>query len=460
MIRIAIVLLGALVALSARAAPPQGIDETATLEAGDAGRRIVTLARAYESVGFTGAVLAARRGEVVAAVGVGSSDLEGKRPNTPATLFEIASATKQFTAAAAVRLAQDGKLDLDAPIARYLAGVPKECEPITTRHLLQHTSGMPGTNTEGGGEDIGVALPMFLKGGPRYEPGSHWEYWNQGYAITSEIIAKGSGEAFTAYCRRALFEPAGMKATCFTGDKPPAAPGATPAVGRSGQGPARGALEHPYGSYGLQYRGMGGAVTNVWDLWRWDRALGTPGKVLGEKGTSALFTPGLNSYALGWFVRTDAKGRRVQSHGGGVRGFVCEVRRLPDDDGCVIVLCNDDRAPARLVADAVQAALLGDPAGAMPPAPLPDALGLELAGQFKDEKGNTLRASREGKVVRAEIEWAGQPGLKTHGFLGAGDRGDITFFDGNESITATIVRDAKGALTGVTIQDQRFVRAP
>lgn len=460
MIRFATLVLGALFTLSALAAPPKDSDEASTLESGDAGRRIVALARAYESVGFTGAVLAARRGEVVAAVGVGSSDLEGKHPNTPATLFEIASATKQFTATAAVRLAQDGKLDLDAPISRYLPGVPKECEAITTRHLLGHTSGIPGSNVNGDAADIAKALPQFLKGGPKYEPGSHWEYWNQGYAIASEIIAKAAGEPYTAYCKRALFEPAGMKSTCFTGDKPPKVSGASPAVGRSGQGPARGALEHPYGSYGLQYRGMGGVVTSVWDLWRWDRALATPGKVLGEKGASELFTPGLNSYALGWFVRTDAKGRKVLSHGGGVRGFACELRRLPDDDACVIVLCNDDRAPARLVADAVQAALLGDPAGATPPTPLADALSKELLGEFRDDKGNTLRTTREGKVVRAEIEWAGQPGLKTRGYLGNGEAGALIFFDGSETIKAAIERDAKGAVIALTLTDQRFARTP
>src|SRR5262249_867556 len=120
--------------------------------------------------------------------------------------------------------------------------------------------------------------------------------------------------------------------------------GVTVAIGVSKGGPARSALEHPYGAYGFQYRGMGGVVTSVWELWRWDRALREEG-VLNAESRAALFAPGLNDYALGWFVKKDSRGRVVQSHGGAVRGFVCEIRRLPEDDGCVFVLANRDDAP-------------------------------------------------------------------------------------------------------------------
>ncbi len=336
----------------------KGSSEVVTHSTGEVGRRIVEYVKSLEATGFSGAVLVARNGKVVAAVGVGSSDLAGESPITPGTLFEIASATKQFTAAAVMRLAQEDRLGLDDSIAKHLPGVPDDCRAITVRHLLQHTSGIPGKNSRGSGEDLGKVLPLFLRGGPRHPPGTHWEYWNQGYALLSEIIARASGEPYTDFCQRALFTPSGMRVTRFTGDAAPK--GAAIAVGRSARGKPRSALEHPYGNYGFQYRGMGGAVTSVWDLWRWDRAL-RGDAVLGKSAKSELFKPGLRDYALGWFVKKTKQGRLVQFHGGSVRGFVCRIRRYPEQDACLFVLSNRDDIPVGKVANTLEGILFGDP---------------------------------------------------------------------------------------------------
>ncbi len=141
---------------------------------GEVGQHLARIVQRADGLGFSGAVLAARGGKVVVATAVGTADAEG-RPCSPATLFEIASATKQFTAAAVLRLVQDGRLKLDDPIGEHLPGVPETCGAITVRHLLQHTSGMPGTNSMGAGDDLARVLPFFLRGGPRHAPGTHWE---------------------------------------------------------------------------------------------------------------------------------------------------------------------------------------------------------------------------------------------------------------------------------------------
>src|SRR5262249_59206911 len=136
--------------------------------------------------------------------------------------------------------------------------------------------------------------------------------------ILSDVIARAGGEDYTAFCKHRLFTPAGMTLTRFTGDIAPN--GSTVAIGRSSRGQPRSALDHPYGSYGLQYRGMGGVVTTVWDLWRWDRAL--HGNSVLDKSTKAkLFEPGLNNYALGWSVQTDSHGRLLQSPRPGLPRF-------------------------------------------------------------------------------------------------------------------------------------------
>jgi CubicO group peptidase (beta-lactamase class C family) len=429
--------------------------EDRVLSSGDIGRRIVEFVERAESVGFSGVVLAATGGQVIAAVGIGSADLAGNVPNTPATLFEIGSATKQFTAAAALRLAEQKKLSLDDSIARHLPGVPDDCQAITLRHLLQHTSGIPGTNSAGGGDDVKKVLPLFLRGGPRHPPGTHWEYWNQGYALLSEIIALGAGEDYTTYCKKALFAPASMVSTRFTGDAAPH--GMTVAIGRSARGLPRSALDHPYGSYGFQYRGMGGVVTTVWDLWRWDRAL-RGDHVLGESSKARLFEPGLNNYGLGWFIRKDPRGKIVQSHAGSVRGFVCELRRYPDEDGCLFVLCNRDDVSVTEVAGALEALLSGSlPSRAEPPRPLDVQLARAIVGKYEEPRGAKLVVESDGKITRAITYWY-SPGPVSRSFLGLNPRGETVLYQWKELIKVEIVRNGSEAVTDITFLGRHFRR--
>jgi CubicO group peptidase (beta-lactamase class C family) len=427
-------------------------------QVGDLGKRIVGFAERTEAAGFSGTVLAAKGGKVIAAVGIGAADLDGKVPNTPATLFEIASATKPFTAAAIMRLVQEGRLRLDDAISVHLPGVPENCKDITVRHLLQHTSGIPGANSAGGGDDLAKVMPLFLKGGPKHPPGTHWEYWNQGYALLSEVIARASGKGYTEYCKESLFTPARMHTTRFTGDKSPV--GMVVAVGRTSRGTPRSALDHPYGnSYGFQYRGMGGIVTTVWDLWRWDRAL-HGNDVLATEAKAEMFQAGLKEYSLGWQVRKGAQGRVVQSHGGSVRGFVCEVRRYPDEDGCLFVLCNRDDAPVRQVAQAVEEILFGDPTKVVgPPSALDTDFAKAIAGRYKDAKGAILTIEADGKVTRARIEWY-EKGPVSRSVLGLDTKNDIVLYEWTAATKLTIDRDGTEPVNGVTMFDRKFLRTP
>lgn len=413
--------------------------EEQTLGVGVVGKRIVEFTERAESTGFSGAVLAARSGEVIAAVGVGSADLESKVPITPATLFEIASATKQFTAAAVMLLVQQKRLDLDDSIAKHLDGVPDECKAITVRHLLQHTSGIPGTNSQGRGADLEVVLPKFLRGGPVHTPGTHWEYWNQGYALLSEIVAQNSGRDYVSFCKTALFAPAGMKTTLFTGDEAPDK--TTVATGRSARGQPRSALDHPYGSYGFQYRGMGGAVTSVWDLWRWDRALHDD-EILGVDAKKELFRPGLRDYALGWYVWKNPHGKLTHSHGGGVRGFACDLRRYPEEDACLFVLCNRDDVQAWRIAMALEEILFSDrPEHEIPPRMLDTKTAAAVVGRYEDTVGNTLKVVADGKAIRAEIDWSGSGGRQrptTRACLGLSEDGKLLFYEWKSSSEVTM----------------------
>jgi CubicO group peptidase (beta-lactamase class C family) len=328
-------------------------------------------------------------------------------------------------------LVQTKKLKLDDPIHEHLPGIPKDCRAITIRHLLQHTSGIPGSNAQGAGDDLDAVLPSFLKGGPKHAPGTHWEYWNQGYALLAEIIERTSGDRYGEFCKKRLFAPAKAATMCFTGDKAPEK--VTVAIGR-GRGAPRSALDHPYGAYGFQYKGMGGAVANVWDLWHWDRALRSEA-VLKAAQKKELFAPGLEDYALGWFVRK-REGRIVQQHGGSVRGFLCDVKRFPDDDAFVAVLCNRDDGPMGEVSNGVEAILFGGTIDVPPP--LAAKVGEELVGTWESDRGK-LVIERHDELLRAAVHWTQYP--PSRGFVTGAELGKAAFFDWHTQLPIAIVRE-------------------
>ncbi|MBK9187441.1 MAG: beta-lactamase family protein [Phycisphaerales bacterium] len=420
-------------------------DDDAPIKVGEKGEKIAAFAAGLDEQGFSGVVLAALDAKVIAAQGVGFADTAKTIPNTPGTLFEIASLSKQFTAAGLLRLAQDGVLTLDDPLHTRLPGVPDDCKAITLRHLLQHTSGIPGANSRGSGFDLERVLPSFLRGGPRHTPGTHWEYWNQGYALAAEVMTQTSGRDFPDSLKVAIFRRAGLHSACFTGDA--VEPTRVVSVGQSVHGPARGALEHPYGEFGFQYRGMGGVVISAMDLWRWDRSLETDA-VLDAKAREAFFTPGPGNYALGWFVRTNEKGRLTQSHGGGVRGFVCEMRRFPSHQACIIVLANRDDAPVRDVANAIEQILFDEPLTWLSP---PDEkFSRELVGDYEStaRPGVMLLISLHGNAVQAWIDWSGRV---TRGKIGLDGAGGLVFSDSRDQTKVTLSRDANGVVVSIAL---------
>ncbi|NOT30983.1 MAG: beta-lactamase family protein, partial [Planctomycetes bacterium] len=341
--------------LALPALPPQEVDAGA--------KPLDELLLRYAASGWSGSVLVARDGEVLLAGGYGFADFQADRANEAGTLFELGSITKSFTAAAVVKLAQQGKLTLDDSIAVHLPGVPQHSREITLRQLLTHTSGIPRGNAKGRGEDLAGAVVDYLGSGPEAIPGKKFEYWNGGYALLAGVIERASGRSYTQYLEEELFAPAGMSDTGFTGDSDLDATRA--ALGSSRDGRDRTALEHPYQDYGYQYRGMGGIVTSVLDLAKWERALATHA-LLDEAHTRTLFEPAKDGYALGWKIGRAVNGSLRQAHGGAVRGFVSEFRRYPAENACVAVLCNRDDQNPQEIADNLEC-LLFDRQLATPP---------------------------------------------------------------------------------------------
>src|SRR5262249_52798644 len=155
--------------------------------------------------------------------GYGMADLERDVKITPDTIFEAGSVSKQFTAAAVLLLARDGKLSLDDPVRKYIPELPDYGVPLTIRHMLNHTSGLrdwggiagiagwPRTSrvyTHAHVLDI-VSRQRSLN----FVPGTRWSYSNTGYNLSAILVSRVSGMSFADFTRRRIFEPLGMTST-------------------------------------------------------------------------------------------------------------------------------------------------------------------------------------------------------------------------------------------------------
>ena len=287
---------------------------------------------------FWGAVVVARDGEVLLAKGYGSADY-GARPNTADSLFEIASASKQFTAAGVLRLHMQGKLDVDDSITEFFEDVPDDKRAITVHQLLTHTSGispnigLPYASTATRDEFLEAVLSEPLAS----EPGETFAYCNVGYALLAALIEVVSGQSFESYMEEAVFSPAGLKDTGFIGD---ATLDASRATTRLSSGPASmkdATAINWHWSWG--YRGMGGVVTTVHDLAAWHRAL-RGDEVLDAAAKEIFYEPVLGSYACGWQVGTSDRGTKFVAHGGRVEGYGCQFVRYLDEDVVIAILSN------------------------------------------------------------------------------------------------------------------------
>src|SRR5690349_8472502 len=175
-----------------------------------------------------------RDGGIVYARGYGLANLEYAIPITPRTIFHVASISKQFTAFAAILLAQEGALSLDDDIRRYLPELPDFGATITPRQLAHHTSGLRDQwellHLAGWRWDDVMTTEDILDLARRqrelnFAPGSEYAYCNTGYTLLGQIVARVSGMPFRAFCEQRIFQPLGMRSTHFHDDHTEIVPG-------------------------------------------------------------------------------------------------------------------------------------------------------------------------------------------------------------------------------------------
>jgi CubicO group peptidase (beta-lactamase class C family) len=317
----------------------------------------------------SGCVLVARRGEVLVNRAYGPADREHGVPLRPSARFRIGSLSKQFTAAAILLLEQRGKLDIEAPLARYLPDFP-HADSLTLHQLLTHTSGLANFNElpdygERYVQPLSTAeVVEWFKAQPRIgTPGEKWAYSNSNYILLAAVIEKVSGKPFATFLHDELFAPLGMNGTGVDIYED--------VLGERAEGYVRdwtGVHRTPYRNMALM-NGAGSIVSTVGDLLRWDRALRTE-VPLGSAARQKLFTPVQAAYACGWFTEPRF-GHRLIAHSGAINGFLAELQRFVDDDVTVIVLLNYESTFGKSIQLAVGAMALGEP---YRPALIPDGV--------------------------------------------------------------------------------------
>ena len=285
--------------------------------------------------GYWGSVLVVRDGQVLLDRGFGDADYRDT-PNTPETLFEIASLSKQFAAAGIYRLEMDGLLSVDDPVSRFFPQFVGEKESITIHHLLTHTSGisrklsLPYASDASRDELIELVASEPLDS----TPGEVFVYSNIGYALLAATIEIASGMSFEDYLRTHLFARAGLEHTGFIGDDRLGSMPMSSRISTQGIGPPAADWAWSWG-----YRGMGGIITSTHDLLRWHRALSTD-QVLDASARDRLFEPFLDHYASGWFVATNDLGMTRMYHSGRVAGYSSMMVRFEEEDSAIILLSN------------------------------------------------------------------------------------------------------------------------
>lgn len=298
--------------------------------------------------GYSGSVLVAHKGAVLLEKGYGMQDPEAGKAQGAKTVFSIGSITKQFTAAAILKLEDQGKLSVQDPLSKYFPDAPAMRKGTTIHQLLTHSAGFPGAM----GDDYELPttadfVQQAFASEALFPPGAGYEYSNVGYSLLGIIVEKVSGKTYEQYLHDNLWLPAGMTQTGYLlpGHKPAAL-----AVGyRDGQRWGT-ALDRPWGpdGPGWHLKANGGVLSTAGDMYRWYEALLTD-KVLSAAARAKYFTKhvlennGQTHYGYGWVVVDHPDFGRQIWHNGGNGVYNAFMGFSPDTKTCIIVSSNTNQ---------------------------------------------------------------------------------------------------------------------
>ena len=302
--------------------------------------------------GFSGVVLVSKRGEIILSKGYGWADRENKIPNSPSTVFNIGSVTKQFTASAILKLVEQGKIKTSDKISSYFTQTPIDKRDITIHQLLTHTSGV--SNRTGGFRYDEASKEQFLKEFFESElhskPGKKYQYANANYIMLTVILELVSGQTYSSFLKEHLFEPAQMKSTGYK------------SINFSTERLAHGyyynidgekwadwgtTQQHlPYNNEHWYSIGKGDIHSTIEDLYKWHNALKN-NVVLTKKTRKIQETAYVaendkmtSYYGYGWAISHSNRDTKIVAHNGSNGLYFADFVRFIDDDVVVIYITN------------------------------------------------------------------------------------------------------------------------
>jgi CubicO group peptidase (beta-lactamase class C family) len=295
-------------------------------------------------------VAVVQHGRVVLAKAYGSAKLDPRRAASTDMRYALGSISKQFTAAAMLLLQQDGKLKIDDPVGKYVPGLSRGNE-VTIRQILSHTSGyqdfwpqdylMEPMKLDAPAQSI---MDRWAKQPLDFEPGARWQYSNTGFVLAGMIVEKASGMPFFQFIQTRILDPLGMS-TAKNFDANPRAVDATGYI-RYGLGPLRPAPDAGKGwMYGAGMLAMTASDLAKWDVSMINRSLLAPASYREMFHETTLNNGAPSGYGLGVFTQM-SNGHFLVEHNGEVSGFTAENFVYPEDSAAIVVLTNQDAAPA------------------------------------------------------------------------------------------------------------------
>lgn len=307
---------------------------------------------------FSGSVLIARKGEILLKKGYGLANVEWEQPNTPDTVFRIASLTKGFTALAILKFEEQGLLSLEDPLSKFIPDFPRGNQ-VTIHQLLNHTSGIRDyTATPDFPALMGSPVNMKtlidrIKAQPYdFSPGNGFHYNNSGYILLGYILEKASGKPYATVLEEQILKPLGLSQTAYDENQVTIENRASGYIYTGNN-----LFNAPYLELS-NVHAAGGMRSTINDLYSWSQAFYNT-ELLKEEDWNRMFTPYRENYGLGWVIDSLAKQKAIY-HTGSIPGYSSILVKYPSEDLTIILLSNLTGVSIKEITENLTSLVLGD----------------------------------------------------------------------------------------------------
>lgn len=344
-----------------------------------------------------------KNGQIVLAKGYGFANVEHQVAVKPETIFQSGSVGKQFTATAVMMLVEEGKINLDEKISRYLGEVPDAWKSITVRHLLTHTAGLTDNPKDFDfrrdyTEDELLKRAQMIP--VAFQPGEKWQYSNLGYMTLGILVGKVTGKFYGDFLQERIFKPLGMTTARIINE-------ADIVPNRAaGYNFVKGELKNQdWVSPTFNATADGSLYLTALDMAKWDAALDGE-KLLKRTSLEQMWTPvKLNGgktapYGFGWRLG-EANKHRLVEHGGAWQGFKSFIARYVDAKLTVIIFANSANADTEELAHGI-AAIYNPKLASQPIKAIEDAGEPQVTAQLKELLQNFIKGTADPNLFTKE----------------------------------------------------------